>query len=66
MNKFKFKLSLEHCVYEDDAMTTFKARELEDGSYLISWHTKHGHAETEYSSADVLEAVAEGHWIVVE
>jgi hypothetical protein len=67
MERFNFTLHPQHWVFESDAGQVFRALELADSTYLVSWRNKDGSmSELIFPRQDVLHAVAEKHWIVLE
>jgi hypothetical protein len=67
MEKFNFTLHPKHWVFESDATQVFRALELADGTYLVSWRNKDkSMSEMIFPRQEILEAVAEKHWIVLE
>lgn len=67
MQRFTFRLHPKHWVFEDDSTQVFRALELADGTYLVSWKDKKGNqTEMIFTSQDVLEGIAEQHWIVLD
>lgn len=67
MKNFNFKVNPKDCLYESDAEVLFRALELSDGDYLISWISNSGGlAEIFMSSKDVFESVVEKSWIILE
>lgn len=67
MQNFKFMLAPKAWVFEGDENQVFRALELSDGRYLITWVKDKGMTnEAFYKSSDVLHEIAEGYWIVLE
>lgn len=64
VNKFNFKLHMSYWQFEGDSKQVFRALELSDGSYIVSWLNSDGTtSEVEYTSDEVTESIALGDWI---
>lgn len=62
---FYFRLSPIQWKFDEDGDTIFRALELSDGSYLISWKSKdNATIEVPYTSEEVTEEIAKQHWIL--
>lgn len=67
MSNFKFMLSYKAWVFEGDENQEFRALELVDGSYLVSWIADDKkQKEVFYSAKEVFFEIAEGYWVVIE
>ena len=67
MSEFEFKLSHQAWVFEEDENQVFRALEIADGRYQISWKDNEGNMrEVFYSFEDVLLELAEEYWVVIE
>lgn len=67
MSEFYFKLTPKYWVHEGDERQVFRALELIDGRYLISWTNDDGfNAEYFYSAEEVMKEFAEKAWELIE
>lgn len=67
MDEFYFMLHPKHWVVKGDSEQVFRALELSGGDYLVSWkNEKDELREVRYLRTEVLEAIAEVHWNVLE
>lgn len=53
-------------LFEGDENQVFRALELSDGSYLVTWMNDGVQKEAFYSAFDVLIEIAEEYWVVLE
>lgn len=64
---FSFKLGEKAWVFEEDENQVFRALELSDGRYLISFNNNDGFQIEYFQSAEeVLKEIAEGYWIILD
>jgi hypothetical protein len=67
MEQFYFKLHPKHWVFESDSTQVFRALELADGTYLVSWKDKNkAVTELVFPREEILQAIAEQHWILLD
>lgn len=69
-SSFEFRINPRDCFNEEDANELYRALELADGRYLISWSARgdnvKGLSETFFTKEDVFESLAENSWIILE
>lgn len=64
---FQFKLTEKFWVHDGDENQVFRALELSDGRYLISWTNDDGfNAEYFYTMQEVMQEFAEEAWEIIE
>jgi hypothetical protein len=65
---FYFKLHPLQWEMENDGETVFRALELADGTYMISWLPKLSHQPIEviFTQEEVTKEMALGHWIITD
>lgn len=63
---FHFRLHPTQWQFEGDATQIFRALELSDGTYMVSWKTKHDTMEVHFNSEEVTHEMALGHWIITD
>jgi len=65
---FEFKVNPRDCFNKENAELTYRALELADGRYLISWSSGsyEGLSEVFFTKEDVFESLAENSWIILE
>lgn len=63
MNKFYFRLHPLQWMFENDAQQVFRALELSDGTYLISWVTRNGVGEIFMTQTEVRNELKSNNWI---
>ena len=65
---FYFKLHPLQWEMENDGETIFRALELADGTYLVSWKPKLSNEPIEvlFNQEEVTKSMALGHWIITD
>lgn len=63
---FYFKLHPLQWQFEGDGEQVFRALELVDGSYLVSWKSEGYYFEVPYTQEEVTLEMAMGNWIIIE
>lgn len=65
---FHFKLHPLQWMFDGDGETIFRALELADGTYLVSWKAIHSHETIEviFTQEEVTEAIAFDYWIITD
>ena len=63
---FHFRLHPLQWQFEGDGLQVFRALELADGSYMVSWKTNHDMMELIFTQKEVTEAMVLGHWIITD
>jgi hypothetical protein len=63
---FYFKLHPLQWQYDGDGEQVFRALELSDGSYLVSWKSGRYYLEVPYTQEEVTLEMAMGNWIIIE
>lgn len=53
-------------IFNDDENQVFRALELSDGRYLITWDDDGKYREVFYTIHDVLLEIAEEYWVILE
>jgi hypothetical protein len=67
MEKFTFMLHPKNWELDGDDKARFRALQLVDGTYLVSWQDKKGQPiEMIFSNEEVLASLANQDWMVLE
>lgn len=63
---FYFKLNHSLCEFDGDINQVFRALELKDGTYLISWKTINGTFEIGYTKEEIIKSITLKEWIITD
>jgi hypothetical protein len=65
---FYFKLHPSQWQSDSDRKVVFRALELADGTYMVSWKTQYSHETIDviFEQEEVTQAMALGHWIITD
>lgn len=65
-SKIYFRMHPLQWQFEGDGQQLYRALELADGSYMVSWKVNNQTTEVVFEQEEVLESMALGHWIITD